>query len=67
MAKPDEFDLGAAEDTCWDLAKYIEEKWPSATREISVLKEASEILATHSSSDDESEGDENGESPNSKN
>jgi len=58
MVKPDEISLGIAEDTCWDLAKYIEEKWPTATREISVLKEAADILATHNSDDMEDDDNE---------
>jgi len=58
MAKPSKDSLFDAEDTCWDLAKYIEEKWPNATSEISVLKEAADVLGTHSSSDDMEDEDE---------
>ena len=51
--KPDETELMDAEDICYKLANYIQEKWPSATSEINTLKEAADILATHSMDDEE--------------
>ena len=66
MEKPNKENLKIAEDVCEDLANYINETEPYARNDITVLRNAADVLFAFNQ-DDNLEGNENGESPTTEN